>query len=107
MINAPFCPDGRKWFANSLTFLSNEDVMTVIIPKVLADPDANRFVSGIAVHWYANDAVPPGVLTLTHDLFPDRFLLATEACNGKKTIVSSSVAILMHSVKQGRSKSQL
>lgn len=51
--------------------------------KVLADPEANKYVSGFGVHWYANNLVPPSVLTSTHEAFPDRFILATEACNGK------------------------
>ncbi|KAI9560631.1 hypothetical protein GHT06_011581 [Daphnia sinensis] len=52
-------------------------------PKtVLADPEANKYVSGFGVHWYANNVVPPSVLTSTHEAFPDRFILATEACNG-------------------------
>ncbi|KAK4037055.1 Glucosylceramidase [Daphnia magna] len=49
---------------------------------VLADPEANKYVSGFGVHWYANNLVPPSVLTSTHEAFPDRFILATEACNG-------------------------
>lgn len=57
---------------------------------VLANPDANPYVSGIGVHWYQNFIAPPSVLTTTHEMFPDRFILATEACEGtfpKETVV--------------------
>jgi hypothetical protein len=49
---------------------------------VLANADANTYVSGIGVHWYQNFIAPPSVLTTTHEQFPDRFILATEACEG-------------------------
>jgi hypothetical protein len=67
-------------------------------------------VAGVAVHWYGNLIAPPSLLTGifsnliiglylvasdfilsigslhfkdTHNLYPDRFILATEACEGK------------------------
>ncbi|XP_062897827.1 lysosomal acid glucosylceramidase isoform X1 [Mobula hypostoma] len=51
--------------------------------KVLADKHAARYIDGIAVHWYL-DLVAPADITLgtTHQLFPEFFLFATEACNG-------------------------
>ncbi|KAI3380627.1 hypothetical protein SNEBB_001643 [Seison nebaliae] len=39
-------------------------------------------IYGIAIHWYLDDFVSPSVLTLTHNLFPNHQLLATEACVG-------------------------
>ncbi|XP_014678234.1 PREDICTED: glucosylceramidase-like [Priapulus caudatus] len=49
---------------------------------VLSDPEAAKFVSGIAVHWYIDFLVPVSILSDTHKEFPDTFILATEACNG-------------------------
>lgn len=48
--------------------------------KVLKSEAAAEFVSGIAVHWYADVFVPPLPLENTHKQFPDLFLLYTEAC---------------------------
>ncbi|XP_053866678.1 lysosomal acid glucosylceramidase-like [Malaclemys terrapin pileata] len=50
---------------------------------VLGDPNAARYVHGIGVHWYL-DFIAPVADTLlpTHNLFPDYFILATEACTG-------------------------
>ena len=48
---------------------------------VLADPDVAEYVSGIGVHWYWNTWGGPELLTDTHDKFPQKFILATEACN--------------------------
>lgn len=51
-------------------------------PKtILSDKDASEYVSGIAVHWYFDWLLGPEVLNDTHTLFPDKFILATEACN--------------------------
>lgn len=50
---------------------------------VLGDPQAARYVDGIAVHWYL-DAITPADKTLgtTHARFPEYFMFATEACTG-------------------------
>ena len=50
--------------------------------KVLAHPEARKYVAGIAVHWYSDLFTPPNVLSNIHELFPDHFVLATEACEG-------------------------
>merc|ERR1712136_469602 len=44
--------------------------------------EAAKYVKGIAVHWYGNAYTPASLLTKTHEMFPDRFILATEACSG-------------------------
>ena len=53
----------------------------------MGDPEASKYVSGIGVHWYKDNLYPASVLTTTHELFPDLFLLATEACNGERNII--------------------
>ncbi|XP_069506227.1 lysosomal acid glucosylceramidase isoform X2 [Ambystoma mexicanum] len=63
------------------------DDQRVLLPYwakvVLSDLRAAKYIHGIAVHWYL-DAIVPADLTLgaTHQLFPEYFLFATEACNG-------------------------
>lgn len=53
--------------------------------QVLADPEAAKYVHGIAVHWYL-DFLAPAKATLgeTHRLFPNTMLFASEACVGSK-----------------------
>ncbi|XP_053552504.1 lysosomal acid glucosylceramidase [Bombina bombina] len=50
---------------------------------ILSDLQAARYIHGIATHWYL-DAIAPADVTLglTHQLYPDYFLLTTEACTG-------------------------
>ena len=50
--------------------------------QVFSDPQALRYVSGVAIHWYLDSLVPINVLDFTHDLQPDKFIFGTEACNG-------------------------
>uniref|UniRef100_A0A452S3D9 Glucosylceramidase n=1 Tax=Ursus americanus TaxID=9643 RepID=A0A452S3D9_URSAM len=52
---------------------------------VLADPEAAKYIHGIAVHWYL-DFLAPAKATLgeTHRLFPNTMLFASEACVGSK-----------------------
>ncbi|EPB74230.1 O-Glycosyl hydrolase family 30 [Ancylostoma ceylanicum] len=49
---------------------------------ILSDAEAAKYVSGIAIHWYEDQEVPPSVMTTTHQRHPDYFMLGTEACNG-------------------------
>ena len=39
-------------------------------------------MSGIGVHWYG-DFVEAELLSKTHEQFPDKYILMTEACEGK------------------------
>ncbi|XP_032094228.1 lysosomal acid glucosylceramidase-like [Thamnophis elegans] len=51
--------------------------------QVIGNSSAATFVSGIGVHWYVDFLVPAGpTLDVTHRLYPNFFLLYTEACNG-------------------------
>ena len=54
---------------------------------------AAKYVSGVAVHWYADFIVPPLPLLNTHNAMPDKFLLATEACAGSLGIFSKPVIL--------------
>ncbi|KRZ12817.1 putative glucosylceramidase 3 [Trichinella zimbabwensis] len=49
---------------------------------ILRDPDAQQYVSYIAVHWYSDRYIPACKLNITHARFPDFPLIGTEACNG-------------------------
>ncbi|XP_078314171.1 lysosomal acid glucosylceramidase-like [Crassostrea virginica] len=50
--------------------------------QVFSSEEARKYVSGIAVHWYEDFITPSLALASTHKKFPDKFLLATEACAG-------------------------
>lgn len=51
--------------------------------QVLGNATAARYVAGVGVHWYLDGLVPASCsLEATHKLFPDHFLLYTEACSG-------------------------
>ncbi|XP_073464899.1 lysosomal acid glucosylceramidase isoform X3 [Aquarana catesbeiana] len=77
-------------FANS----SHRDVQIMIIDDdrillpywaevILSDLEAARYVHGIALHWYLDGIIPADVtLGHTHDLYPEYFLFASEACAG-------------------------
>lgn len=51
--------------------------------QVLEDEEAARYVHGIGIHWYLDFIGPIQDTVLpTHELFPDYFILATEASIG-------------------------
>uniref|UniRef100_A0A493TLS6 Glucosylceramidase n=1 Tax=Anas platyrhynchos platyrhynchos TaxID=8840 RepID=A0A493TLS6_ANAPP len=50
---------------------------------VLKDPVAASYISGIGIHWYLDFLAPIDLtLSITHHLFPNYFLLSTEASTG-------------------------
>lgn len=51
---------------------------------ILTDPEAAKFVTGIAVHWYDDGEDPYEYLSPTHDKFPNYFIMSTEATAGYK-----------------------
>ncbi|KAH8041158.1 hypothetical protein HPB51_013818 [Rhipicephalus microplus] len=53
---------------------------------VLGDPDAAKYVGGVAVHWYTDNITDPHVLDEVHDSFPNKFILGTEACTGSEKL---------------------
>ncbi|KAI1706332.1 glycosyl hydrolase family 30 TIM-barrel domain-containing protein [Ditylenchus destructor] len=44
------------------------------------NPGENNYVDGLAIHWYAK--APHSTMTKAHEMQPDKFILASEACNG-------------------------
>ncbi len=61
-------------------------VLRSIHDQVLNDPDADKYVSGVAMHWYLDELFPlPGAMDVVHNNFPDKFILYTEACTGAVT----------------------
>lgn len=65
------------------------DSQRFFVPWYLTDifsqhPNARNYSGGIAIHWYMDDYVSPKVLDETLQLYPDLFLLMTEASLGEK-----------------------
>ncbi|PNF36457.1 hypothetical protein B7P43_G15864 [Cryptotermes secundus] len=54
------------------------------INVLMSDKQVEEYIDGIAVHWYWDSLFPPSLLDRTHNNFPDKFILATEACVGDK-----------------------
>ena len=51
-------------------------------PKVIFENEINNnVIQGIGVHWYMNYLISTKSLEKTHKLFPDKFILGTEACH--------------------------
>ena len=51
-------------------------------PQILGDPEANKYIAGIGIHWYLDTFLPASLITDAHNLFPNKFIFATEACEG-------------------------
>lgn len=50
--------------------------------QVLSNKEASPYISGIALHWYKDSGSSTNILDRIHQAFPDKFLFATEACEG-------------------------
>jgi glucosylceramidase len=47
-------------------------------------PESRNYIDGIAVHWYWDSLISPKALQETHELIPDKLIIASEACEGDK-----------------------
>lgn len=47
-------------------------------------PESRNYVDGHAVHWYWDKYAPPNLLDKAHESFPEKLIIATEACSGDK-----------------------
>lgn len=66
--------------------LVNDD-QRVMIPyffnlMVINHPETLKYIAGVAVHYYTDKFVPAALLSEVTKLYPDKFVLATEACEG-------------------------
>lgn len=57
----------------------NKDDIVTWAETILSDPEAASYVAGTAFHWYSGFQFEN--LETTHEMFPDKFLLASEATN--------------------------
>lgn len=57
----------------------NKDDIVTWAETILSDPKAASFVAGTAFHWYSGFQFDH--LETTHEMFPEKFLLASEATN--------------------------
>ena len=60
-------------------FDHNKDHVLLWAKGLYADPEARKYFDGVGVHWYGGLNLRN--LNATHHLAPDKFILATEACN--------------------------
>lgn len=54
---------------------------------VKADRNVLKYIDGFAVHWYWDFMIGVGVINKLNNKHPDKFILYTEACLGKKKIL--------------------
>jgi len=68
-----------------LVFDDQRSVLVNWATIIFNDTLAKEYIDGIAIHWYEDFLVTPSVLNDTHNLFPEKFILGTEACTGYST----------------------
>lgn len=78
-----------------LMILDDQRIFLPYWPEVvLSDPEAAKYISGIAVHWYTDLLIPTTALDLTYKKFgKDYFILNTEACEQDLLNKSKSVQL--------------
>lgn len=50
------------------------------VGAMFSDPEASKYIAGVGIHWYMNDAYENLDYITKH--YPDKFIVSTEACNG-------------------------
>lgn len=62
-----------------MIFDHNKDHVVDWVRTIFSDPDGAKYAQGTAVHWYSGPQFPN--LAQAHQIAPNKFILATEACN--------------------------
>ncbi|XP_071785390.1 lysosomal acid glucosylceramidase-like [Asterias amurensis] len=79
-------PKLREYSYSHVKLITHDDnVPSLLVGSQLIynDEEAASYLSGAAVHWYKNRGPDSyNTLTDTHLEFPDKFIVATEACEG-------------------------
>ncbi|XP_056630143.1 lysosomal acid glucosylceramidase-like [Diorhabda sublineata] len=78
-------PTMRSSDHSDIKIMANDDsIMSLpsLIEQLFSDEQVKKYVDGTAVHWYMDNLINANVLNETHNEFPDKFILYTEACNG-------------------------
>jgi len=76
--------ESSKDFANQkvMIFDDNTPLLEEFATTCLSDPEASKYIAGVAYHWYENRRFDRnGVLDRVSKKFPDKFFLSTEACD--------------------------
>lgn len=84
-----------------LMILDDQRIFLPYWPEVvLKDPNAAKYVSGIAIHWYEDLIIPTTALDLTYKKFgKDYFILNTEAC--EQDLINKNKSVLLGSWYRG------
>ncbi|XP_051159839.1 uncharacterized protein LOC127280694 [Leptopilina boulardi] len=92
-----YADDQREWltkfFAPIMKKANFDDIKIIVgdgqralltdyIPKILKTNEAKNLVSGIGAHWYFDWLTSPNTLDKTNNLYPDKFIIYTEASEG-------------------------
>ncbi|XP_063231470.1 putative glucosylceramidase 4 [Bacillus rossius redtenbacheri] len=94
------CPSLKSGGYSNLKLMINDN-QRYSIPtwvELYKNESVRECASGMAVHWYTDRYIPASVLTETHDDYPDKFLLYTEACVEKQ---QASTAITLGDWSKG------
>ncbi|XP_076231371.1 lysosomal acid glucosylceramidase-like, partial [Calliopsis andreniformis] len=57
----------------------NRIVLPWFVNPIFTDEKSSKYTGGTAVHWYQDAKQPPEVLDWTHEQFPDKIILMSEA----------------------------
>ena len=74
-----------------LTLDDNRIVLPWFVKPMFTNEKSSKYCAGTAVHWYYDADQPSVVLDLTHDAYPDKIILMTEASVGPRIWGTPSV----------------
>lgn len=89
--------EGADWVVNHLAptlskagykdliYMAMDDQRMLLpwyVETMFTNQKAKEVFSGTAIHWYADKQFSPDRLTRTHNKYPNKFMLITEACTG-------------------------
>jgi glucosylceramidase len=89
---------GSKFNSTKILMMDDQRFSVVVWSQIiLGDPESAKYVDGIGLHWYANPYTPPFPLNVAHNMFPEYFMINTEACTGYLHFIPGIEPVVMGS----------
>lgn len=79
----PTLTSSRFHHTKIMAFDDDRSTLTTFIEPLLMPENSGQYIAGVGVHWYQDNTTRATVLDQTHNDYPEKFIMMTEASNGE------------------------
>ena len=83
----PTLTSSRFRHTQIMAFDDDRSTLSKFTKPMFMQENSGQYIAGVGVHWYQDDVSSATVLDQTHNDYPEKFILMTEASNGEFFII--------------------